>query len=351
MVVRVGIIGTGFGGSVQAPGFQCLDDAQLVAVASGRLERAQQLAQEHGLQHAYDDYREMLRRAELDLVSITAPPHLHREMVLAALEAGAHVLCEKPFAMNVAEAHQMLEAAKQSGRVHAVDHEFRYVPARAALMRMIDEGAIGDVFFIRIADLSGSRAPTASWWYDRAQGGGLLQAIGSHYIDAVRIWGDSRFERVAADIRAVVPERESTDRGRVRVTADDTSLIAFHLENGVTGRIDLSAAARAGGRRMEVYGSQGTLVLEGLKLYHASEGDLQEVALQARDQGRLEDARLGPFVELAQRVVDRINGKDSGPFPTFADGVEVQRVMDAAHRSADEGREVRVAEVDAAPSR
>ena len=346
MTVRVGIIGTGFGGSVQAPGFQCLDDAELVAVASGRLERAQQLAQEHGLHHAYDDYREMIRRADLNLVSVTTPPYLHYDMVMAALEAGAHVLCEKPFAMNVTEARQMLEAAERAGRVHAVDHEFRFVPARAALKRMIDEGAIGEVFFIRIADLTGSRAPTASWWYDRAQGGGLLQAIGSHLIDAARIWGGAYFERVVADVRAVAPEHESTDRGRLPVSSDDTSLIAFRLENGVTGRIDISAATKAGMRRMEVYGAEGTLVLEGLKLYHARDADLQEVPLQARDQGRLEDPRLGPFVELAQRVVDRINGGDSGPFPTFVDGLEVQRVMDAIHRSADEGREVRIAEID-----
>src|SRR3954447_4738322 len=98
---RVGLIGTGFGATVQAPGWQCIDGAELVAVTSGHLERAQQVADEHGLSLAFDDYREMLRQSDLNLVSITAPPYLHHEMVMAALDAGAHVLCEKPFAMNV----------------------------------------------------------------------------------------------------------------------------------------------------------------------------------------------------------------------------------------------------------
>ena len=130
-----------------------------------------------------------------------------------------------------------------------------------------------------------------------------------------------------------------------RVTADDTTLIAFELESGATGRIDLSVAAPGGQRRIEIFGSKWTLILEGTKLFRPHGAGLEEIQPEARDQGRLEDPRLGPTVELAQRVVDRINGINSGPFPTFAEGLQVQRVMDAAHRSSDEGREVAISEI------
>jgi predicted dehydrogenase len=131
----------------------------------------------------------------------------------------------------------------------------------------------------------------------------------------------------------------------MKVTADDTALISFRLENGASGHIAISIAARGGPRRMELYGTKGSLFLEGTSLYQVRDGQTEEVEILPHEQGRLEDARLGPFVELAQRVVDRVNGKDSGAFPTFEDGVRVQRVMDAVHLSADERREVKLSEI------
>src|SRR5262245_37608614 len=122
--VRVGIIGTGWGASVQAPAFRCVAGAELVAITSGRLERAQAVAQEHGIPQAFDDYREMLDKANLDLVSIVTPPYLHHEMTLAAIAAGAHVICEKPFALDVRQASEMVEAAERAGCINVVDHEF-----------------------------------------------------------------------------------------------------------------------------------------------------------------------------------------------------------------------------------
>jgi predicted dehydrogenase len=346
--VRVGVIGTGFGSSVQVPGFKCVSDVEVVAIASARLERAQAVAGEHNIPHAFDDYERMLGEVELDLVSVVAPPSLHHAMTLAALEAGAHVLCEKPFAMRLAEAVAMRDAATAGGRVHAVDHEFRFVPARMAVKRLIGAGEIGDTFLFRAADLAiwwGDR--TYSWWFDRNQGGGVLGAIGSHYVDAIGQW-IGPITRVTADLRAIVGERRTDDGGNAKVTSDDTALIAFTTETGVSGRIDLSVSARGGPRRVEIYGTKGTLFLEGTKLYRAAGGEAVEILPAERDQGRLDDPRLGPFVELAQRVVDRIEGRDSGAFPTFEDGVAVQRVLDAIHRSSDEQREVEVAEIQAA---
>jgi predicted dehydrogenase len=344
--VRVGLIGTGFGANVQLPGFKCVSDVEVIAITSGRAERAKAVAAEHGIPHSFDDYREMLRSVDLDLVSVVAPPYLHHEMTMAALDAGAHVLCEKPFAMHLAQALEMRDAADRLGRVHAVDHEFRYVPARTAIKRLLEAEEIGEVFLFRASDLA--LWPTDrpfEWWFDRARGGGVLGAIGSHYVDAVH-WWIGPIARVSAELRALVPERRAEHgAGTERVTADDTATVAFGTEGGVTGRIDISMSAGGGPRRVEIYGTKGALFLEGTKLFRAAAGQVDEVITEDRDQGRLDDPRIGPFVELAQRVVDRINGADARPFPTFDDGVSVQSVLDAVHRSADEGREVEVAEI------
>jgi len=346
--VRVGVIGTGFGANVQIPGFKCVSGADVVAVTSARLERAKTVAAEHGVPHAFDDYREMLREVELDLVSVVSPPYLHYEMTMAALESGAHVLCEKPFAMDLAEARAMRDRAQSLARVHAVDHEFRYVPARAAIKRLLDAGEIGDLFLIRAADLAiWPNDRPFNWWFDRARGGGVLGAIGSHYVDAVS-WWVGPLARVSANLQALVSERRSENgAGMARVTADDTALVAFATENGAAGRIDISASAGGGPRRVELFGTRGALFLEGTKLYRAAGGEVTEVAPEDRDQGRLDDPRLGPFVELAQRVIDRINGTDSGPYSTFDDGAAIQQVLDAIHRSSDEGREVAIDEIGA----
>ena len=176
----------------------------------------------------------------------------------------------------------------------------------------------------------------------------MLGAIGSHYIDAVR-WWLGPIARVNADLRAVVPARRAERTSSIeKVTSDDTALVAFTTEAGVQGRIDVSVSARGGPRRVEIYGTKGSLFLEGTKLYRATGGELLEVPPEDRDQGRLDDPRIGPFVELAQRVVDRMNGSDSGEFPTFDDGVAVQRVLDAIHRSSDQRREVETNEIGAA---
>lgn len=344
--VRVGLIGTGFGASVQVPGFKCVSDVEVVAITSAQLERAKAVAQEHGIPHSFDDYGEMLRTVELDLVSVVSPPYLHQEMTMAALHAGTHVLCEKPFAMDLTQALAMRDAAERLRRVHAVDHEFRYVPARAAIKRLLDAGEIGEVFLFRAADLAAfPNDRPFDWWFDRTRGGGVLGAIGSHYVDAVQ-WWIGPITRVSAQLRALVPERRAgSGSGTKRVTADDTASVAFETGNGVTGRIDISVSAGGGPRRVEIYGTKGALFLEGTKLYRVAGGQVAEVIMEDRDQARLDDPRIGPFVELAQRVVDRMNEADSRTFPTFDDGVAVQRVLDAIRRSSDEDRQVEIAEI------
>src|SRR5262245_5479839 len=188
--LRVGLIGTGFGKSTQMPGFQAREDITVVAVCSGHLAKALTLTHEFNVPAAYDDYRTMLERERLDIVSITTPPHLHQEMTLASFAEAAHVLCARPMALAVAEAQAMCEAARASKRIGMIDHEFRYLPGRAYMKQLLDEGFIGQPYHLNVTAFSGFRGDPNrpfNWWSEAVKGGGLLGAIGLHFTEAIRV--------------------------------------------------------------------------------------------------------------------------------------------------------------------
>src|SRR3712207_6113047 len=137
--IRVGIIGSGFGQSAMIPGFRLTPGAEVVALTSGRRERAEAAAREHNIPHAFDDYREMLDKVELDLVAVVTPVYLHYPMTMDALDRGIHVLCEKPMAMDLAQAKAMYAKAQDQGVVHMIDHELRFNPTRRRLQELLAE--------------------------------------------------------------------------------------------------------------------------------------------------------------------------------------------------------------------
>ena len=131
--VRIGIIGAGFARTTQIPGFKNCEGAQIVAIASAHRERAEEVAREFDIPNVEDDWRGVVAREDVDLVSIVTPVVTHCEMTLAALDAGKAVLCEKPMAMNADEARRMMERAKEKGVLALIDHELRFLPGRLAV--------------------------------------------------------------------------------------------------------------------------------------------------------------------------------------------------------------------------
>src|ERR1041385_8880215 len=144
--LRVGLIGTGFGSSTHIPAFKQSADFEVVAVVSGRRYKAEQVARDASIDWFSGDYRTMLREVELDAVSVAVPGGLHREIVLASAAAGRHILCEKPFATTLGEAREMLAAVQAAGVGHAINHEFRLIPARQEFRRLVSDGFLGTTF-------------------------------------------------------------------------------------------------------------------------------------------------------------------------------------------------------------
>ena len=347
--VRVAVIGTSFASAVQIPGFQLLPGVEVVGVASARESRAAETAEKFGIPNAYGDWRKMLDEVECDVVSIVTPPYLHHEMTLATIERGRHVFCEKPFAMNVAEAVEMVRVAEGSGLVHGVDHEFRYRPARARFKELVDAGHLGEPRLIRwgwlLPMLAEPNARAWSWWSERSKGGGIFGALGSHLIDSL-LWWFGDIEDVTAQLGTWHARRPLPDgKGSGEVTADEDVALLLRFASGARCTVDLSGYGRPGRLLLEAYGSEGALSIEEDErlLTTTGKGGWEPAEIPDRLVRQVSgDHRLGPFVELAERLVTRVRGGEAPEFADFRQGLRVQAVMDAAHRSADEGRTVRV---------
>ena len=345
--LRVGVIGTGFGSLVQIPAFRAHPRAEVVAVASGTPGKARKTADAFGVRHAFDDWAQLVR-ADLDLVSITTPPHLHHAMALAAFDAGRHVLCEKPMAMSAAEAEEMLARGERARRVHVIDHELRFNPNRRKARRLIEAGFVGAPRHVLLTAVNASRLDPAKpwgWWFDEARGGGLLGAVGSHQVDLLRYWlGEIAAVTGTAD--PVVPERPLPDgSGRRRVTADEFATFSLRFRSGPVATVLLSCVVAHGvGPRIEVWGDEGHLLLDAEdRLWGATHGatltDLTEPETLEPPPGMEYVSLWGlSFLRLVDHLVSvALDGAAVEPAATFRDGLAVQRALDAVRQATRTG--------------
>ena len=230
---RVGIIGLGFGAQVYVPAFRS-EGWDIVALCSRNRDKARQAADAAGVADVHTDPMELIRRDDIDAVAVTTPPRAHHPLSIAALQAGKHVLCEKPFANDASQAAQMRDAADRSGRTAMVGHEFRHTPQRAYIKALLDEGAIGRFQLCTIElflDRFVTREPRPlTWMASAAEGGGLLGALGSHYVDGLRHWfGEVR--SASGRLATLRPDLvDPATNAIVKAETDDTFLFTLEFE-------------------------------------------------------------------------------------------------------------------------
>lgn len=349
---RVGYIGAGWTDRVQIPAFT-LGGLRAQAIASRSVESARRVAEKHQIPDVHEDWRDLVASPNVDIVSICTPPHTHREMSVAALKAGKHVICEKPMAMNVAEAEAMFAAAQAApGQLAIIDHELRFHPMRLQLRQMIKEGVIGTVLRAELSRLGSERLNPSlpfTWWADEEKGGGMLGATGSHLIDTAR-WLVGRFEAVAGQMQTGIHFRNDADGRRQQVTADDHTEILVRFANGMQGRLTASGLTPGGfGLTTLVTGTAGALKLDADDNLWLQQGetypgrDWEHVRPRyaAEDLSALPSP--GPFAVgsyyLAQTLATVLPmGEVALPdAASFYDGLVVQRVLEAVRRSARAG--------------
>lgn len=353
---RIGVIGVGFGLQVHVPGFRS-EEWEVVAIQSRNPERARRAAQETGVPHVHTDPYELINRDDIDAVAIATPPAPHHDLAVAAFKAGKHVLCEKPFALNARQAAAMSDAAGRSKLTAMVAHEFRNTPQRAFIKQLLGEGYIGE-FNLCTIELSMDRAatprpPPLLWGAQRSQGGGLLGALGSHYIDGLRYWfGD--VATVRGSVWRSSPDFIDPATGKpAKSDTDDSFWFSVTFKNGGTATMAASSAVKPGrGARISVMGSKGTLYAEqpgpnpledGGVLGGQNGQPLKELETPAKYMPFTDrrDPRLMAFRLLVREFTRGID-EGTSPAPNFTDAWRCQEVLDAVRTSAENGTTISV---------
>jgi predicted dehydrogenase len=347
------VVGTGFGARVHVPALRNagFDVVALVGRDAARTERhAARLA----VPNVCASLAEALAVPEVDAVTIATPPDTHARLAIEACDAGRHVICEKPFALNRHEAARMLDAAMRAGVTHLVGHEFRWATDRAVVGRALRDGLIGEPrlfslvqYVPLVADPSATNVP--HWWFDADRGGGWLGASGSHVVDQVRTWL-GEIETVSAALPTV-----SARAGG----AEDSFVVRVTMANGAHGVLQQTAASWTPGVAgcAIVAGSAGTIEVVGTTVWlsdHAGRralgvpGDLAPApsAVSVEDpRERFTHLELGPYTRLCEALRAGVEGVTEGasvPVPTFADGLAEMCVLDAIRASHAAGGAVTV---------
>jgi predicted dehydrogenase len=379
---KLGIAMIGYGGigRVHVMGYRNIpfhyglpaDTINIVGVATTRPETAEKAAREIGCDVWTTDYRELLARDDVDLVDCTVPNHRHEEVVVAAAQAGKHIYCEKPLAMNVAEGQRMVAAVEKAGVKTQMTFNFRFFPAITRAKQLVEDGFLGRVFSFR------GRYYRASYisydkplsWRLRKEiaGSGALFDIGSHVLDLIYyLLGD--FGSVQATLDTLIKERPiapgATEKGPVEV--DDIALMHLRMASphDTLGLVEISrmGTGTTNDLQIEIFGDQGALRFNSaepswLEVYDVRDGGqplggmrgFRKLETVQRHEGQKSpDWSMPPgFVrthaECQYQFLKAISD-DLPPSPTLADGLRVQEAMEAAVRSSEEGRWVAVEEV------
>lgn len=345
--IRVGVVGTGFGAAVHIPALQHISAFDVVAVCSRRPERAHLAAAQHGIKTAVSDFKELMRSPDIDAVVIATPPFLHHSMVIAALEEGKHVLCEKPMAKNLAESRDMVKIADRVGVISMVNHEFRFVPARARAKELIEEGYIGEPHSASLtiyrSSLNDPNGIPFGWLMEAEKAGGMLGAAGSHHVDALR-WWFGEVKSVAGAVGTMVRRRRLPESTHLAaVDADDNFGILLKFANGAIATVHYSATSvHDPADQIILSGSEGMLVVgsDGRLLGARRREPLTELPLPEHllvDDGDFDHPLIQPTILLMREWAKAIR-TGVKLAPSFEDGVKIQEILDGVQRSSQQGR-------------
>jgi predicted dehydrogenase len=372
----IGLIGHAFMGAAHsqawrtAPHFFDLPLRPRLTVLAGRdRDRATAAAARLGWASVETDWRRVLERDDVDLVDVCTPGDTHAEIAVAALEAGKHVLCEKPLANTVAEAEAMTEAAAKAaahGVRSMVGFTYRRVPAIGLARKLVADGRLGDIRHVRaqyLQDWIADPAAPMSWRLEKDRAGsGALGDIGAHVVDLTQYVTGQVLTGVSALLETFVEERPLpasagsltgvAGEGMGRVTVDDAAVFLGRFSGGAVATFEATrfALGRKNAIRIEVNGSAGSLAFdfEDMNVLHFFDGT--EPAERAGFRRIVVTEPEHPYVAawwpaghglgyehgFTHQVVDLVTAiaQDEDPAPSFADGLQVQRVLDAVERSA-----------------
>jgi predicted dehydrogenase len=344
--LRIGVIGLGMG-SAHIRGYKTHPDAEIVAIADVDAHKLAKVGDEHGVAKRYASAEAMLDKERLDIVSVVTPNKFHAPLTIAALEKGAHVLCDKPMAMNAGEARQMLAASKKAKKRLMINFSFRFAEQSQALKRVVDDGVLGEVYFGRTIWHRRRGMPGFGGWFGQKalSGGGPLIDLGVHRLDlALWLMGHPKPTWVMGSAYAPIATAAAKAENKA-FDVEDLATGTIKFENGATLIVEASWAANIRERELmetRLLGTKGGLVQR-----NKNEGYEFEAELYVEKCGCQFDMALHPPVPAAHNAqyhfVDAIL-KDTPHTATAEEGVLVMELLDAIYKSAELGAPVRIGE-------
>ena len=350
--IRVGLIGTSWwADSHHLPALGSHPRAELAAICGRDRRRAEEMAKKYGVPLVFTDHREMIEKAELEAVVVATPDDLHYGMVMDALDAGLHVVCEKPLSLSTAEAREMVEKADAAKVRHMTNFIWRGLPHYRYIKQLIEEGFLGDCYHGHFRWLQGLGRRSEYWWrFDPDRSAGVLGDIGSHMIDMAR-WYMGEIVEVSASLSAFIG-RQGAD-GRPLAPVNDSAVVTLGFGCGSQGVIHVSAVAHIAGRGFDqhaaLHGSAGSLEVSssfvGTKIEGAGKDDKEFKPLIVPDEfygGVNRSDPFGVFTRQSVGVRSFIDAviEDRPASPSFYDGLKVQEVIEAAKESQALGRRI-----------
>jgi len=380
--INVGLIGYKFMGKAHSHAYKDVamffePKAKPVRKAiCGRDEAGiKEAAEKFGWESYETSWEKLVQREDIDLIDISAPSYVHKDIALAAAQNGKHIFCEKPLAMNVAEAREMVEAVNKAGVKHMVGFNYRRVPAIGLAKRLIEEGAIGQIRHFRgtyLQDWLSDPDFPLNWRMDKKiAGSGAHGDLNAHMLDIARyLVGD--LSEVVGMNKTFIAERPVSlgqsgltgvaGKKKGKVTVDDATLFLAKFTNGAMGSFEATrlAPGHKNFNRFEINGSEGTLIFvfermneldffsrkdpshaQGFRNIIATEGEHPYVAAWW-PPGHI----IGYEHTFVNEVYDLMNylALDKMPEPNFADGLKVQEVLEKVDKSIESGRWEKVGE-------
>lgn len=344
---NVAVIGAGAIGIDHILSFQQHPSARVIALAEVSPTRGQAAAEAHGIETAVTDYRELLKRTDIDVVSIALPNYLHAPVGLEALRAGKHLMIDKPMATHARDAAKLIAVARQKRRRLMVGQNMRFSPEVQTAKHLINQGKLGDPYHAKTCWSRRSGIPRIGSWFTQKQfaGGGCTYDIGVHALDrALFLMGEFDAAAVSGQTYSQLGPlgRGEGDWGKSEIDqkatfdVDDLAVALIKLKSGRTVLLETSWAAHMPERdayTTQIFGPDAGLMLNPLRLMRPSR------------QGYLTE-EITPTTPLVQgnrmvHFIDVLLGKVE-PYVKPSESLATQKILDAIYQSATSGREVRL---------
>ncbi|MFT5197145.1 MAG: putative dehydrogenase [Cellvibrionaceae bacterium] len=359
--IKIGMIGTSWwADSMYLPALTNHPNCEVVATSGRNRERAEAFAELWNIPKAYTDYNQMMDEEELDAVVIATGNDSHHPITMVALAKGLHVLCEKPLAMDVAQAEEMAQLAVEKGVKTCVPFTYRFMPTNRYLKELVDDGYIGKPYHMAMRYYTGYGRDTGYLWrFDKElAGSGVIGDLGSHFL-YVAEWVYGPIKAITCQTGTLVDRGDTNPAGEPYEQLEDSAYFLLEFENGAHGSIHVTCVAheqtKFGQRHfMEFHGSEGTLYQETdwnnkqeVRGAKGPDGELEILPIPDHIWGKarrdvVHDTYKDVFRQDLLMIGEWIDSivNDAPADPNFADGLRIQKVMDAALKSAEEKRQI-----------